>query len=163
MSNFYIVDKLELPLWQEEFDEFLKYQTVSNHRLAKNYNYDYNKSDEITILIDGDRIIGLACMIKWNKIATRVMYRWARDRRLPWKDHVFGDLSKAIITHQLPLVNTPYAFIGLDGNRKRLINKWAHAAGWETTAGWVLPEHYQQIAYTKLFDTDQKFYACRET
>jgi hypothetical protein len=164
MQNFYVVDKLELPLWQKEFDDFIQYQQESGHRLAKNYRYDYlQRSDELTILVDDDdRIAGLACMLKWNDVATRVMYRWARDRRIERTDHVYGDLSKAILSHQLPLVNTPYAFIGLDGNRKRTNKKWADAAGWETTAGWVLPKHHQHIAYIKLKDTSDAFSPIRD-
>jgi hypothetical protein len=161
MQNFYVVDKLELPLWQKEFDDFIQYQQESDHRLAKNYQYDYlQRSDELTILVDDDdRIAGLACMLKWNDVATRVMYRWARDRRIERTDHVYGDLSKAILSHQLPLVHTPYAFIGLDGNRKRTNKKWADAAGWQVTEGRVLPKHHQHIAYIKLKETDEPF-AC---
>ena len=102
-------------------------------------------------------ILGVACMLKWNDIATRVIYRWARDRRIPWRDHVYGEFSKTILADQLPRVTTPYAFIGLDGKRERLIHKWADAAGWEVTSGFVLPKHYQQIAYIKLEETEHEF------
>lgn len=164
MSNFHIVDKLEFPLWRQEVEEFLEYQQTSGHRLANNYFYDYeNKSDEITILIQDDEIFAMCCMIQWNKIATRVMYRWSRDRRKDWSDHVNGELTQTVLHHQLPKVITPYAFIGLDGKRDRLIKKWADPIGWKTTAGWVKPKCHQQIAYVQLKDTNQEFYANQET
>lgn len=165
MSNIYAVGKIEYPLWELEINDFLTKVQQSGHRLAKNYYYDYldpKRADEITILIQNDSVVGMCCMLKWNPIATRVIYRWARDRDIPRKDHVYGELSKTILKHQLPLVKTPFAFIGLDGNRKYTIQKWAAAAKWNVTEGYVLPDHYQQIAYIKLFDTNKQFNCKRE-
>ena len=90
------------------------------------------------------------------------MYRWSRDRRKKWNDHVNGQLTKTVLSHQIPKVTTPYAFIGLDGKRERLIKKWANVIGWETTSGFVKPKHHQQVAYIKLRESDDDFYTIQE-
>lgn len=161
--DFEIYSKQDLFAWSNEVEEFLQKIQNSGHRLSANYNYDYSQCDEVTIIVDkaDDKVFGISGSLRWSHNSTRLIYRWARDLDKPWKDQIYGGLSKIIVEHQLKACETPYAFMGQHGQRKHAIRKWASLAGWE-----VLPEKryvkpyeqetlYQYIAYTKLSDTTE--------
>jgi len=156
-------------------DKFLKDFNNSNDKLAKNYNFDCNSFDEITLILKNNDFLAFSSVLSrdiWPDNTKRIFNRLVRNKNLPWKDRIFGAISKIMHDEQIKYCKDQgidFVFISMEGNKKNWMKRWVLQAN-DYDPGWIQipgmcrvcdgkPKNcIQNIAYKNISGTSDKFF-----